>query len=478
MKRKLKFLSFILSILLSILCFSVQPVYAYVLPDTDVLTDLTKDETFNTGDYPSIDDNFSLEVIQIAESTDKKLYIYTYNPSHSVMNIEAEYVTFFDEYTESGKNLEAKARRYKLKLISVSGVFDKYEIEDYQVSDEGKRYYNIVSLHVPYNSDIHEGKELVNGYTDYVAYEVKQQWESKWFNDELVYERMDFEYKDLYMNVDVVYNGELDFNEGLTVGNFAGIFNKGRSHFLVFNCDEYIIRHIYDADITYRLEKQHTSWVMFSEEETTITISDIINDTLYDTDTASYDGGGLFSREYTWSRIMPVHDLVYNGKTQKGFIENFTEQKVTFSDTLLTEIEKGQWVFAFTETNYNYISGDGYYSYDKYRAIEVGVTRLHFVDYRNKEYNLGVISDLTSSDGIADGYGNGLDLDFFEDWFTKIMTVIGLIALLVVIAFCFPIISTIISILFTILNIVIKTLLKIIALPFKLIGKIGKKNKS
>ena len=46
-----------------------------------VLEDLQKDENFNADDFPVKEDDYSLKVIQIAESVNKELFVYVYNPS-------------------------------------------------------------------------------------------------------------------------------------------------------------------------------------------------------------------------------------------------------------------------------------------------------------------------------------------------------------------------------------------------------------
>ena len=51
---------------------------------TSVLEDLVKDENFNIEEYPVIEENYSLQVIQIAESEDNELFIYVYQPSGQV----------------------------------------------------------------------------------------------------------------------------------------------------------------------------------------------------------------------------------------------------------------------------------------------------------------------------------------------------------------------------------------------------------
>ena len=47
---------------------------------TSALTDLQKDSSFNIADYPDNAKDYSIRFIQIAESTDKELFVYTYQP--------------------------------------------------------------------------------------------------------------------------------------------------------------------------------------------------------------------------------------------------------------------------------------------------------------------------------------------------------------------------------------------------------------
>lgn len=56
---------------------------------TDVLADLQKDKNFNINDYPAIENNYSLQVITIAESTDGELFVYVYQPSANVKPLTA-----------------------------------------------------------------------------------------------------------------------------------------------------------------------------------------------------------------------------------------------------------------------------------------------------------------------------------------------------------------------------------------------------
>ena len=43
---------------------------------TGVLEDLQKDESFSESYYPVVADDYSLQMVQIAESSDKELFVY------------------------------------------------------------------------------------------------------------------------------------------------------------------------------------------------------------------------------------------------------------------------------------------------------------------------------------------------------------------------------------------------------------------
>ena len=47
---------------------------------TNVMEDLEKDNSFKLEDYPAVEDDYSLQVIQIAESVNGELFVYVYQP--------------------------------------------------------------------------------------------------------------------------------------------------------------------------------------------------------------------------------------------------------------------------------------------------------------------------------------------------------------------------------------------------------------
>ena len=73
--------AFILLAAITALSSGAQFARAAASSYSDVLDDLRKDTAFDVEEYPTIKGDNSLQVIQIAESTDSELFIYVYHPS-------------------------------------------------------------------------------------------------------------------------------------------------------------------------------------------------------------------------------------------------------------------------------------------------------------------------------------------------------------------------------------------------------------
>ena len=90
------FLLFVLilsAVLVSIFAVPTYNSYASILIDgieySTVLEDLQSDSSFNVESYPLKEKDYSLQVIQIAESENKELFIYAYQPSGEIGNLTA-----------------------------------------------------------------------------------------------------------------------------------------------------------------------------------------------------------------------------------------------------------------------------------------------------------------------------------------------------------------------------------------------------
>ena len=66
-----------------------------------VLQDLQKDKSFQVGNYPLNGQDYSLQLIQVAESTDKELFLYVYQPSGETKNFTASSVNFSTTINEN-----------------------------------------------------------------------------------------------------------------------------------------------------------------------------------------------------------------------------------------------------------------------------------------------------------------------------------------------------------------------------------------
>ena len=56
---------------------------------SEVLDDLKKDTSFKPENYPTKADDYSLQIIQLAESVNKEFFVYVYQPSGKTKNFKA-----------------------------------------------------------------------------------------------------------------------------------------------------------------------------------------------------------------------------------------------------------------------------------------------------------------------------------------------------------------------------------------------------
>lgn len=134
---------------------------------SSVLADLQKDGNFNADDYPENSSDNSIQVIQVAESIDGELLIYTYQPCQKLVYIIANEINMSFSESVDGTKL------YGLTLVKSDGVFCKYVVDGVTVSNETVRYYNISSIYRPYDSVL--DATTSNGYMS-VAFPVGQVW--------------------------------------------------------------------------------------------------------------------------------------------------------------------------------------------------------------------------------------------------------------------------------------------------------------
>lgn len=435
------------ALLLSVLCFFESVHTKTVKADgtetiySNVMDDLEKDETFDIEKYDEVANDYSLQVIQVAESENKELFVYAYQPSDGTLDLVGSKISMYLGKSVNGKDFTPKL--YELELVSTQGVFDKYVVKGVAVSDEAYRYYNIVAIYRPFNAQAKD-ENLSIGTTDDIAYHVGQQWCVYSYNDVLIYEMNTFK----TLELEVMANGYLYFQSGFQWGNLTGYKTSCDAHFIAFNAENYQINHIYDADLTYRVRTKNKTIGIGSNGEWRYGEYEPIDVSLKDTDIAIYKDNGIKESTYTWNRICSSSDFVKQFEDQDGVLYETDKQTILAS----------QWVFSFCETSHSTTSGVGYTNYHQYDVDDVAILRIHFQDTSGKIYNLGVVADITSSADKPSGTAGDED-DWIVELFAWLFLGLGLIAVCSIFP---PVVD-----LFTYL---IKGIWWLVCLPFKLLG--------
>ena len=444
---------------------------------SSVIKDLTADKNFNFSDYPEELYNFSIEVIQVAESEDGELLIYTYQPCQRAIKLVCSEInmSFSDKLGgEVEQTAEAdKPKLYKLKQVSTWGVFAKYLVEGVTVSKDSVRYYNVTSLYRDYDRLVDDGA-LKDEHG--IAVKVGQCWKAETVNGTVQYE---VKKVDTITITDCLY-GTIRVPEGF---NFAFSYSCDM-HVIAFDTD-IKMDDLLEADVAFKysyIEKgiygQDTG---YKWHDKTVTVN-------YKEKGSSEDhifGTG----KKTWDRI------------QKGadFVMTLGEAKIEMSDEMENELWNKQWVLAFWDTTYEDITGGvfGWLNYvgavfggTIYRSTivkDATVIRLEFLK-DGKHYNLGTVSnksgefeiigggDETFGDAVKDGFDKFLDFfknkvkDFFTSlpwWAWVLIGLFGLSIILSILSVIFPVVRTALKSIFFAIGKVFKALWWLICLPFR-----------
>lgn len=446
-------LIFLVYIFIWLFCLSYDTCVVYAAESIDnetVINDLKQDESFTIEDYPSNNNDFGLYVIQLQETKEDELALYVYQPSNNFVNLIATKISLSYGFSSNGAGLEPHI--YDLELVSTNGTLDKYIIKDYTVPGDAHRYYNLVEIFRKYNELLDSDELDEGGYTSDVAIAVGQQWYFVEVNNVKKCEMNTFN----TLDIETIFCGNFTFSNGNILGVFSSAFGYGDCWFLCFNCDDYVIQHIYDGDVSFNQT--------YVEETSSITGVDIekgepVHKELYlsDEDVMTYKGDGLGAKSISWKRILSSSD----------FINAAEDNDANISDDVKNKILSSQWVFTFTETERSKVGTVAVVS-TYYDITEVGILRLHFMDI-NGTYDLGVVNSLFNPDNISDGYIGDKSikdlLNSLTDWFEKLFAILGTVILVLVLVA----ISGFITPVWNIICLVGKSLWFVISLPFRLI---------
>lgn len=432
------FLAFVLGICAVITTAAQTPLVARAesITYSGVLDDLKKDTSFKRENYPTKADDYSLQIIQLAESVNKELFVYVYQPSGKTKNLKASSINISTTINDS-----ISYHNYKLELLNSSDVFYKYKVVGFTVKNDAVRYYAISSIYRPFDESIDKQASGGNTVTE-VNYAVNKQYCFGEINGKPYVNCVDIE----TIVVTDKFVGFVRYPDGFKL--YVGACD---SHFVAFNTDKPIDK-LLEADVYYTTQKYSSSWATFvgTNEE----FGEKADNYAYlkYTDKVEHTGGGLFAGTYKWDRIQTVDDFIKNEDREQIFSGAIIDVKISskLTDAALNELKGKKWVLRFTETDYTLWSGQG--SYGTFSTIvgDVTILRLKF-ETDGITYNLGVIDNKQS--GSKDP-SNETDIDISLNKRGKMILYLLMLILLIIL-------------LAPILPYVLQAIVWVVSLPFK-----------
>lgn len=451
----------LLSVVLSI--GSPSMAFADTSTASNVLDDLRQDESFDVGHYPINNKDYSIKVIQVAESVDGYLVIYTYQPSNNKEPLDVTKVNM------SLSQEVGDTKLYDLTLLSRNGVFSKYKVEGVTVGSQSIRYYNISSVYRDWVASIDkpaDNDNTVNG----VAYSVGQLWSARSVSGNVVYDMSETE-------VIVITEQMIGFRryyDGLRWENSPSC----DSHFLAFSCD-----HSIDKLLSAKIEFDTNEYKEFKGglfTKDSYEVSDAVHHTvnLYDYQVASNDGSGWFGEYKEWHRMSSMTDFI-----KEVGIEGEEKEK----------LEQYDWILNFYESQYVCEAGGKDFIIALFsswaaarnartrrfeKVSNVSLLRLSF-EYDGQIYDLGVVSNTqTGSDKSTNGKE---DFDLFEwlenktglpkEVWLAIIILVPIVILLAVLYFVFAPVRAFLTPIFKGIGSGIKSLMKGLGIVLKYLFK-------
>lgn len=350
-----------------------------------VLEDLSKDASFNAANYPSNAKDYSLSVMQLAESTDKELFVYVYQPSGDKVKASSINIS-------TTINDDISFFNYSLELLNFEGTLFKYKVTGFEVKKDPVRYYAISSIYRPFDAGIGDEKSGNNTINE-VNYAVNRQYCFGEINGKPYVSCVDIE----TIVITDKFVGFVRYPDGFKLFTGAGACD---SHFVAFNTDKKIDK-LFESDVYYTTQK--VSYDFFTEDSPfSIKFGDSKTDNyayLKYTDKVEHTGGGFFAGTYKWDRIQSVDDFIKTEDRTTVYYGAVLNSKVSskLTDEALNELKGKKWVLRFTETSYDKSPRSGmraatYYHAETTMVGNVTILRLKF-ETDGITYNLGVIDN-------------------------------------------------------------------------------------
>ncbi|MDE5563214.1 MAG: hypothetical protein K2J01_06710 [Clostridiales bacterium] len=226
-------LMLLLLVLMLVSGWFISPAFADTERYTGVLDDLHKDSTFSVDEWIDKSKHKVTEVMQIAISSDKELFIYV----HQVGDIR--------DFTYVVMNIalfstELDFKSYELEKVDWNGKFFKYKVIDFKVADSDIQKYCISRLDYPVDSKPN-GSQVVT----YDSVSIGQIWTVTQINDK-------YEYSYTYFDTIVVMDKFVgfDYSTVLPIG-WAGYKSQTNTFYIAFDTD-IKMSNLLEAQIEYK----------------------------------------------------------------------------------------------------------------------------------------------------------------------------------------------------------------------------------
>ena len=385
---------------------------------SEVMEDLKKDENFDEGNYPMVEDDYSLKVIQIAESKDKELFVYVYQPSDWMKDLTATSIRISQSIGEN-----AKWKDYALTLLSSEGVFDKYRVEGITVLSDIIRYYDIAAIYRKFDAKIDKPTDTnYDQSINEVVYEVGQEWHACTVDGVVSYSMITSETVTIMDKI----VGYVQYSEG-----FKLYLDCCDAHFVAFSTDRKI-DDLMEADVEYTTQS-YIKIVKTGKDEPTLGEKVSNAKTVKASEETSNEADGLFGKKYTWNRIERVSDFIKN----EGEDLNLTTGN-------MADLEGMDWILRFEETEFTSTVGS-YVVNEGTLVSEVTILRLKF-QTDGVTYNLGVVDNKQT--GSKDPFASADTwLDDIEEGMPDWRIMIAVLALCILLPFFYPLLTALLDLL-------------------------------
>ena len=378
---------------------------------TGVTEDLSKDGTFSFEDYPAKDDDYSLQVVQIAESVNKELFVYVYQPCGLTMPLTATSINISTAINDS-----LYYQNYKLSLLDRQGVFGKYRVDGLTVKNDALRYYDISSIFRAWDETIDEPAEDGNTIQE-VSYNVGKLYSASTVDGIVTYDCITTE----TILITDKHVGYLRYNNGF----FLSRFEKCDSHYVAFSTDHRIDK-LLEAEVYFVSQdfmSRHNNGTGTDTGESGEKVEQYVSLTY--TDVASNPADGLFGKKYEWNRIESVEDFI---------------AKEDLTDETLASLDGKEWVLRFYETEWKQLYNDWYTEWQWTHVSEVSILRLKF-ETAGKVYNLGVVDNKQTGDNSPDN-NNTNEYDFGNwgalNWLKYVLMIVAAVILILLLSPVLP----------------------------------------